>query len=548
MNNPQIRTYCEKDKETILAFFGKVFFENNRTLNLHGKDTDLLDIERSYCTQGEFWILSCGKNIVGTIALRKLRDFYEIRRFFILQKYKHFGYGRLMLFTVIKYAFMNGIPKLKIATMYSGLEINHLLSKYHFYPIENYNHSSADLFWQLDLDSKTVYTLFFSRADHILKESLILNPTENFPYYEDFNTDNFEDIYVSERYKSIEDIVIFGKRNELIDLYDITKQIWKTHLNAYDVDLKTMSGLNAHLIFFLCVANPGDSVLLLPEIAGGHYSTENMLRKIGMNVFLFPVDFNSQCIDIEKSTKLIHEISPKFIFIDRSEGINYEDFSWLAEFSDSIKVFDASQYLSQILTGYYPNPFLQGFDYLLSSLHKNYPGPQKSIIAAKNKTNLWSKFLVESKTFISNTHPQNIFKSVVPLLNKKFLDEYSTDSISLSNDLYYKLLQLHIPVIERDKRFLPTPHIWIRPATQRKAYELFLKLEEAGICTNYRKLPYNLGFGLRLGLNGAIRQGLKSTHISLLAKYIAEIYNDTIYNLKLYKKIRKFVQSIIAKS
>ena len=547
MSIPKIRLYCDEDKNAIFNYFNRVFLENSRILNLQGKDNDLLDIKKAYCEHGEFWILAIGKQIIGTIALRRVKDFYEIRRFFILKKYKNLGYGQKMLFTLLKYAFINGINCLKIATMNNGIEVNHIIQKYNFHPIKNYNNSSADLFWEVDLHYNKVYSLFCSRANYILEHSLILNPTENFPFYEEYNTNNFEDIYVSERYKSIEDIVIFGNRNELIDLYDITKQIWRANLKAFDVDIKTMSGLNAHLIFFLCVAKPGDSILLLPEIAGGHYSTENMLRKIGMDVLLFPVDMDNHCIDIEKSIQLIKDKSPKFIFIDRSEGINYEDFSWLKEFRQSIKVFDASQYLSQIITGYYPNPFEQGFDYILSSLHKNYPGPQKSIIATRQPTHIWSEFLVESKTFISNTHPQNIFKSVIPLLNKSFLEKYANESIMLSNELYCELKQLGVPVIRRDERFKPTPHIWIKPKTQRQAYELFLKLEETGISTNYRKLPYNLGFGLRLGVNGAIRQGLKMEHIQTLAKCIAEIYNSTTYNPKLYRKTVDFVQRIIAK-
>jgi hypothetical protein len=41
-------------------------------------------------------------------------------------------------------------------------------------------------------------------------------------------------------------------------------------------------------------------------------------------------------------------------------------------------VFDASQYLSNIIAGDYANPFGWGFDLMVASVHKNFPGPQNS--------------------------------------------------------------------------------------------------------------------------------------------------------------------------
>ena len=69
---------------------------------------------------------------------------------------------------------------------------------------------------------------------------------------------------------------------------------------------------------------------------------------------------------------LIRQYEPQYIFVDRSEDLVYEDFSWLYSFHDSFKIFDASQYLGQIITGKYAHPFTMGFDILLSTLYKNY--------------------------------------------------------------------------------------------------------------------------------------------------------------------------------
>ena len=66
---------------------------------------------------------------------------------------------------------------------------------------------------------------------------------------------------------------------------------------------------------------------------------------------------------------IIQNWKPDYIFVDRSEGLYYEDFSWLKEIP-CVKVFDASQYVTNIMARDYTNPFDMGFDIILTSLHK----------------------------------------------------------------------------------------------------------------------------------------------------------------------------------
>ena len=53
----KIIVYVSSYKNKVLHFFEKVFYENNRKLDLSGKDLDLVSIEESYMMQGKFWLL-----------------------------------------------------------------------------------------------------------------------------------------------------------------------------------------------------------------------------------------------------------------------------------------------------------------------------------------------------------------------------------------------------------------------------------------------------------------------------------------------------------
>ncbi len=493
----------------------------------------------------KIWVLVENNNIFGYLIIKNINiNIYKIEHIYILNKVCRYGYGEKLLIALFRNALSNGIVQINVEFDKYLNRFARLLKKMGF---ENrlQDNRKGCLHMCYYVTEKNVYNSFLKVNIKSIKNSLVLNPTENFPFYDNFDTSLFEGLYISENKRGINDKIIFGGRNDIVDLYDFVKEMWSKKLNCAAVDLKTFSGLNAHLLFFLSVAKPGDTVILLPEEAGGHYATTNILTKIGLKVLPLVIDKTNHCVDIEKSKLIINKNNPQFILIDRSEGLEYEDFTWLSEFKCT-KVFDASQYLTQILTKHYPNPF-KSFDVLISTLHKNYPGPQKCLICTKNIDETWNEYELNSKTFISNNHPSDFISSVIPLLDIEKLKEYSCECIECANSLYEELLKNGLPVIERGKSDYYTLHIWLKPETRGKTYQLYLKLEQLKILTNYRLLPYELGYGIRIGVNGAVRQGLRKEHISQLANIIKEAYFQQSLSPKLINRASKLIKSITAK-
>ncbi len=506
----KIIIYNENLYDEIIVFFKTVFKENGRMIDFDKKDLDITQIPISYLSRGNFWCAIDENNrIIGTIAIRPLEDFFEVRRFFVLKKEKNKGIGQKLLAQVLEYAINNRIVLLKAGTMEDGQEVHHIFEKFGFVVTKRYSNSSADIFYKLVIDTNYIYNFQFTKLRKAFEPSLILNPTENIPMYTTkYHADFFEGLYVSERFKDVNDKVIFAGRNEYIRFFEQIKQEWIKRLNAYDVDLKSLSGLNAHLILFLCIANRNETIMLLPEICGGHFSTTKILENLGLNVIHMVSDNQRMKIDINKTKQLIEKHRPKYIFVDRSEGLIYEDFSWISEYDFAFKIFDASQYLSQILTGFYVNPFDMGFDMIISTLHKNYPGPQKGVIAVKSHNDVWNTYLQNAKTYISNTHPMAIAKSLIPILDMVKFNDYSELNILCCKELEHLLQEYDVPVVKRESGSTPTVHIWILCGSKEQSYEYYLKLEQLNILTNYRLLPYNLGYGLRIGVSAAVRSGL----------------------------------------
>ena len=390
-------------------------------------------------------------------------------------------------------------------------------------------------------------------VENKFKDTLILNPVENIPPIDILEpcSSNLHGLYNTDTLRNNEERfnskIQFSGRNQIACDINEIYNLWSDLLGAKKLSMRLLSGLHAHMVVFMALSDIGDKVMLLPEKAGGHISGKAILQRLGLHVFDIPVDEENRCIDKTQFLKDISDIQPQFIFVDRSEGLIYEDFSCLKNVNNCCKIFDASQYLTNIICKDYTNPFDMGFDMILSTLHKNLPGPQRALICSKQDDDRWNRLKKGISTYVSNMHFFSIYSAGLLLGHMSELNILSKTMLNNAMLLDKELLNNGISVIERtpDVNKPITHHCWIKPPTREKAFELFLVLERIGILTNYRLLPYNLGYGLRLGLSGATVSGLNKSTIPELARIIARAYydgySDKLQNdcLELIKYIKK---------
>lgn len=371
-----------------------------------------------------------------------------------------------------------------------------------------------------------------ARQDRILRSTLILNPVENFPFASDvapasgilhglYNTDK---IRTAQQQKQTA-IQFSGRRRIAYDVRQVYKA-WSNALGAADVTMRLLSGLHAHATVFMACSVPGQKVLLLPELAGGHVSTKAILERLGLIVVEMTVDSSNMRVDFEDTLAVARASKPDFVFVDRSEGLVYEDFSELVNEIKVPAIFDASQYLTNILAGDFASPFAMGFDYMIATLHKNFPGPQRAMLAAKDADPRWQNILSAISIYVSNMHVYGIYTAGLTLGRDDWLKQYSHQMLMNAVRLEHELAIRGVDVVRRPGNRPPTHHIWVRSATRDSAFEQFRSLERSRILVNFRKLPYGLGFGLRLGLSAATRIGLKNEHIPTLAELLHNILKD----------------------
>lgn len=387
-------------------------------------------------------------------------------------------------------------------------------------------------------------------------KQLILNPVENIPdpKYLSCCTSFLQGIYNSDKLRSENEMrntkIQFANRNYIARDINQIYDTWCDILKAKAISMRFFSGLHAHATVFMAITDINDSVIILPEKAGGHMATKAILERLGLNVYELIINYDSKRIDIQKSKQLIEKIQPKVIFVDRSEGMVYENFSWLSKYKDIYKIFDASQYLTNIIAKDYISPFDMGFDAILSTTHKNFPGPQRAIYCTKEKDTMWEKLYSKIGTYVSNMHPYSIYSLGLMLENFETYQQLSKNMLTNTKTLKTQLLKNNITVHEQpvfaDESI--THHIWISCSSKASAFELYRRWEEYGFLTNYRLLPYNLGYGIRIGLSAATVSGMFPEDVPELADLMAQVCYSTEYDDKLHYLCEKFIARIKERS
>lgn len=364
--------------------------------------------------------------------------------------------------------------------------------------------------------------------------SIVLTPVDSLPFVlaDREHTGFLHGLYLTDKVRdakaSQDALILFGGREAAGGDISAIHHLVAEAFGGTDSSLRLLSGLQAHAAVFMSISRAGQTVMLLPDAAGGHFSTHAILERLGLRTVDIPVDYDRLCVDRTATLELIERSKPDFVFIDRSEGLRYEDFSFLGGLAGPITIFDASQYVTPIVTGRYTNPFDWGFDLMLFSLHKNFPGPQKAGIVAREPSDLWNRLVKGLGTLVSSSHAENTYLVGLALLRHEWLEVFTSRLLETAIELELQLVQRHVLVIRRsaqgESNWPATHHIWIRSGEKREAFEQYQRLSDTCIHTNYRKLPYDLGYGLRLGTTHSAVAGLDSEDMGELAEIIARAF------------------------
>lgn len=148
-----IQKYHKQYYNCLIKFLTKCLPQSGRNLDLNGHHKIYRDIDTSF---EYFWCLFDEKDIIGTVALKKLNNEHcELKSLYLLEQYHKKGLGYQLLQTAILKARQKGYKELYLDTLSSSKKAISLYEKKGFIQIERYNmNDMADVFMVLNLNNK----------------------------------------------------------------------------------------------------------------------------------------------------------------------------------------------------------------------------------------------------------------------------------------------------------------------------------------------------------------------------------------------------------
>lgn len=356
---------------------------------------------------------------------------------------------------------------------------------------------------------------------------------------------------LSERYYfsgSENDIVDFGIFTALgiksvENIVDAAEEVAKEMLHAYSVNLNLLSGVHAMMCSILSTTQPGDTVMTVSHEDGGHFATPGILERIGRKNIHATFDHKTLIFDSKKIAEDFHASGAKEFYMDVSYYLNPHNLEELRDSlgSNALIVYDASHTIGLIMGQTFQAPLLEGANVISANTHKTLPGPQKGLIAFRDKDLADEANAIINGSLYSSPHTHGMIALSIAILEmKEFGQAYSKAVIHNSNvvgkafeDLGYELRKSNSGSFSDNHQV----HIFIDNLGDRM--DLYKKLVENNISTNFDD-PLGERLYIRFGTQEITRRGMGEPEMKEIASLIHRAFNGEVVKDEVIALNRRF--------
>lgn len=358
----------------------------------------------------------------------------------------------------------------------------------------------------------------------------------------------------------------------LIENYatDLMKSLFKCNW----ADVRLVSGTHANLATFkgLSLAAKNHKMVVTPLSCGAHISHDytglagNVLGLENVNHAYNIDEFN---IDPDKSADIIRAAKPGIITFGGSLFLFPHPIKELRAVADEVEAFvayDGSHVLGLIAGGVFQDPFKEGADFITSSTHKTFPGPQGGVILGNAKTPRLEKAIKKMQYAVfplsaSNTHLGRLpALSIAALEMRLFGAELARKTVKNAQTAGQYLCENGIKVLCASKGFTKSHQIAVDVCEFGGGKKVAQDLEDANIILNKNLLPYDdqsnrdNPSGLRIGLQDVTRRGLREGDVKHLCDLMlsvirgkrkpSDVREDVIAFKKEFNQVKYGFQSV----
>lgn len=337
------------------------------------------------------------------------------------------------------------------------------------------------------------------------------------------------------------------------DIETVAIERCKKLFNVEFANVQPHSGSSANLAVYFALLRPGDTILGMNLLAGGHltHGWETNLSGSWFNAIGYGVCKDTELIDYDAVAELALKHKPRLIIAGASAYsriIDFARFKKIAQSIDALLMADIAHIAGLIAAGLHPSP-VGIADIITSTTHKTLRGPRGGLIMTNNEE-IAKKI---DKAIIPGIQGGPLMHIIAAkavgfheALDPSF-KEYQKQVIKNAQTLAQSLEDFGYRIVTSGTdNHLFTVDLRSKGITGKDAEKI---LESVDIIVNRNCIPFDpekpfISSGIRLGTPAMTTRGMKENEMKKIAFFINEILthkNDQNYLNEIRKAITLFL-------
>ncbi|HTY75580.1 MAG TPA: serine hydroxymethyltransferase [Candidatus Nanoarchaeia archaeon] len=341
---------------------------------------------------------------------------------------------------------------------------------------------------------------------------------------------------------------------------DVATDLMKSLFKCDWADVRLVSGTHANLATFkgLSLATKNRRMVVTPLSCGAHIShdyTGLAGAVLGIEDINHVYNINEMNIDPDRSADIIRAAKPGIVTFGGSLFLFPHPIKELKEVCDEVGAYvayDASHVLGLIAGGVFQDPLREGADFITSSTHKTFPGPQGGVIMGSPYDQRMEKAIKKIQYAVfplsaSSTHLGRLpALGVAALEMKLFGNELAKQIVKNAQTAGQYLFENGVKVLCDQKGFTRSHQIAVDIRGFGGGNKIAQELEDANIILNKNLLPYDDQSskgdpsGLRIGFQDVTRRGFREGDI----KHLCDLMLDIIKEKRKPSEVQKDVKAL----
>lgn len=296
-------------------------------------------------------------------------------------------------------------------------------------------------------------------------------------------------------------------------------------------EVRLQSATFANLAVYTTFAQPGDTIAVLPEAAGGHAShhAQGVPGVRGLSVVDLPYDPDVLDIDYTRLPSFLREHRPKIVVIGASLMLFPHDVAAVRAAVDEIGavlVYDASHMAGLVAAKQFQRPLAEGAHVLTFSTYKSFGGPSGGAIVTRDVALAERISTTVYPGLVANYDAGRLGALAITAAELAVRGpRYASACVDNAQELARALHERGFAVAGHDGEFTRSHHVAVDAAPLGGGAAAAMLLGEAGIYLSGIGLPWQRpdeGLrGLRIGTQEITRRGFTRTDMVDIADLAA---------------------------